>query len=218
MMQARNRWNLQCEDGGMAIKAIIFDIDGVLADSREAVVQNTIEVLNEFGHSALRPKVERMSSAHSAESVLISLVPGLAEDRALLKRMLLRLSEVTKKNMRLVKPALLASALPGLSEKYLLAAATNRKASAQMVLEHLGILKYFKAVVTSADAPHKPDPGMILLALSRLGVKPGEAVFFGDNKEDVQAGEAAGVRTVMLEGVLPDAEKKVLQELKIIGA
>ncbi|MCX6769072.1 MAG: HAD hydrolase-like protein [Candidatus Micrarchaeota archaeon] len=79
----------------MALKAIIFDIDGVLADSREAVVHNTIEVLSEFGFGALREKVEGMSSAHSTESVLIALVPKLAGDRELLKKMLLSLSKAT---------------------------------------------------------------------------------------------------------------------------
>ena len=56
----------------MALKAIIFDIDGVLADSREAVVQNTIRLLAEFGQDVPSEKVRSMSTAHSADSVLIS--------------------------------------------------------------------------------------------------------------------------------------------------
>ena len=36
----------------MAIKAIIFDIDGVLADSRVAVIENTGQLLREFGFAA----------------------------------------------------------------------------------------------------------------------------------------------------------------------
>ncbi|VVC01681.1 Phosphoglycolate phosphatase [uncultured archaeon] len=184
----------------MALRAIIFDIDGVLADSRAAVVLNTKTLLHEYGINVLDSRVERMSSAHSAESVLISLVPSLEGNEALRKEMLARLSVITAQNLHLVKPTPIASKLPSLSKKYLLAAASNRKSSARMVLEKLGILRHFSAVVTSAEAPVKPDPTMIRLALQRLGVKPQEAVFIGDNKEDRLAGEAAGTKVAIIDG------------------
>lgn len=184
----------------MAIKALIFDIDGVLADSREAVAQNTMALLAEFGHSVPGSRVRGMSSAHSADSVLIALVPALLNDKELLGRMLARLSWITQENMHLVKATPLAAQVPELSKKYSIAAASNRKSSARMVLEKLCIGKYFSAVLTSADAPAKPAPGMILLALERLGVAPSEAVFIGDNAEDMAAGKAAGVKSVMLDG------------------
>jgi len=47
----------------VAIKAIIFDIDGVLADSRAAVVHNTGRVLAEFGFSAAEIDALYASSA-----------------------------------------------------------------------------------------------------------------------------------------------------------
>ena len=118
----------------MAIKALIFDIDGVLADSRQAVVQNTLSLMHEFFISVDEEKVRGMSSAHSAETVLVALAPSLADDRALLKRMLARLSQITVDNIALVRPTLLAESLPQLSAKYSLACATNRKSSAAAVL------------------------------------------------------------------------------------
>lgn len=197
----------------MAIKAIIFDIDGVLADSREAVVQNTIALLAEFGHNVPSEKVRGMSTAHSADSVLIALVPTLSQDRELLARMLRRLSIITQKNLFIVRPTPLAKAVPQLAKKYYLAAASNRKTSAIPVLEMLGIADRFVAIVTSADAPAKPDPGMILLALAKLHVKPSEAVFIGDNEEDRMAGVAAGVRTLMVDGTKEEECEKLLKEL-----
>ena len=147
------------------LKAIIFDIDGVLADSRHAVVHNTEALLKEHGFAVPREEVERMSSAHSAETVLLSLVPALGGDRELLRRMLRRLSEITRENLRLIRPAPLAAKIPALAKKYLLAAASNRKLSARMVLEKLGIERHFSAVLTSADAPAKPDPGCCIWRL-----------------------------------------------------
>jgi len=182
----------------VAVKAIIFDIDGVLADSREAVVHNTKALLEEFGFAVPKSKVEAMSSAHSAESVLLSLVPKLEGDRALLSRMLARLSALTAENLHMVKPLGLAEKIPQLAKKYRLAVATNRKSSARMVLGRLGIAGFFNAVLTSADAPPKPSPQMLLAACKRLGVEPGEAIFVGDNEEDRLAGEAAGTKTFLL--------------------
>ena len=184
----------------MAIKAIIFDIDGVLADSREAVVHNTMCLMKEFGFSVRGEEVEKMSSAHSAESVLVALAPSLAADRELLKRMLARLAKLTRENLQLVKPTLLAAEIPALAQKYRLAAASNRKSSAMTVLEALGIAGNFAVVMTSADAPPKPNPKMIELAVAKLGVKKGEVLFVGDNEEDRLAGEAAGVQFYLLDG------------------
>lgn len=184
----------------MAIKAIILDIDGVLADSREAIAHNTICLMKEFGYDVPDSRVESMSSAHSAESVLIALAPSLLADKALLKKMLARLAALTKENMPMVKPAQIALSVPAIAARYRLAAASNRKSSASIVLKQIGIEKYFEAVMTSGDSPPKPDPTMIRRALEKLGVRAEEAIFVGDNVEDLQAGEAAGVRTIMLDG------------------
>jgi phosphoglycolate phosphatase len=196
----------------MAIKAIIFDIDGVLADSREAVAHNTKCLMREFGFDVPGARVDAMSSAHSAESVLVALAPPLAKDAAMRKRMLDRLRELTAENIGLVKPSLLAAKIPALAARYNLAAASNRKTSAHLVLDRLCIEKYFEVVMTSADAPVKPDPAMIRLSLARLGMRADEAVFVGDNEEDLQAGEGAGVRSIKMDGTDAAACAKLLKE------
>ena len=196
----------------MGIKAIIFDIDGVLAASREGVVKNTEIVLAEFGFPFEHENVRKMSRAHSADTVLLSLAPALFGDGAKLRAMLKRLSELTQENMALIKPLPLAARVQEIAKKYSLAAATNRKKSAETVLETLGIRKHFSVVVTSADAKAKPAPDMLLLALQKLGVAADEAVFVGDNEEDVMAGRAAGIRTVLLDGSKKEECGKFLKE------
>ena len=196
----------------MAIKAIIFDIDGVLADSREAIAHNTMCLMKEFGFDVPAKRVKRMSSAHSAESVLLALAPSLSADRALLKKMLARLAELTKENMGMIKPSPLAIQLPALAARYRLAAASNRKSSASLVLQQLGIEMHFNSVMTSEDSPPKPDPTMVRRALEKMGVRADEAIFVGDNLEDMQAGEGAGVRAIMLDGMDERACKKFLKE------
>jgi len=196
----------------MEIKAIIFDIDGVLADSREAIAHNTICLMREFGFDVPASRVQSMSSAHSAESVLVALAPSLSTDNALLKKMLARLAALTKENMTMVKPAQIALSVPALAARYRLAAASNRKSSASIVLRQIGIDKHFEAVMTSEDCPPKPDPAMIRRALEKMGVRADEAIFVGDNLEDRQAGEGAGVRAIMLDGMDAQACAAFLKE------
>lgn len=59
-------------------------------------------------------------------------------------------------------------------------------------------LDAFMGAVIGADscARSKPDPEPVLLALSRLGCDPGDALILGDSPHDLVAGRRAGVRTV----------------------
>jgi phosphoglycolate phosphatase-like HAD superfamily hydrolase len=42
----------------------------------------------------------------------------------------------------------------------------------------------------------KPHPEPVLLCASRLGLEPAEAVYVGDSPIDIEAGRAAGMRTI----------------------
>ena len=53
------------------------------------------------------------------------------------------------------------------------------------------------AVVCGDTLPvKKPDPAPVLLACERAGLVPGQCLFVGDDRRDVQAGTAAGLFTV----------------------
>lgn len=63
-------------------------------------------------------------------------------------------------------------------------------------LRHVGLLDAFDTIVTADDTSrHKPDPTPVHLALARLGVPPGRALFVGDSTHDMHAGRAAGTFT-----------------------
>jgi pyrophosphatase PpaX len=59
-----------------------------------------------------------------------------------------------------------------------------------------GIEDAFTVVVGSDDVTNpKPHPEPVLIALERLDRAPGEAVFIGDSRHDLECGRAAGVAT-----------------------
>jgi HAD superfamily hydrolase (TIGR01509 family) len=69
--------------------------------------------------------------------------------------------------------------------------------SASVVLGALGLVEQFDTVVTvDLVAAPKPDPALILLAISRLGVAPAEVAYVGDAPSDMRAARAAGVQAV----------------------
>ncbi|GGZ12298.1 HAD family hydrolase [Streptomyces nitrosporeus] len=58
------------------------------------------------------------------------------------------------------------------------------------------ILGLIDVVVCYEDAAPKPAPDGLLLALDKLGVSPGDAVFIGDMESDMHAARAAGVTPI----------------------
>ncbi|HEX5832079.1 MAG TPA: HAD family hydrolase, partial [Gemmatimonadaceae bacterium] len=66
----------------------------------------------------------------------------------------------------------------------------------------LGVSQLVDVVVCAQDADvacFKPDPRGLLVALVRLGVPPGEAVYVGDRATvDADAARAAGMRCVLV--------------------
>jgi len=67
------------------------------------------------------------------------------------------------------------------------------------ILEHLGIKKYFNAIVTSEELSiRKPDPRLFLEVSRRLSVRPEKCVVIGDSWKDVEGGKKAGMKVVLL--------------------
>jgi HAD superfamily hydrolase (TIGR01548 family) len=82
--------------------------------------------------------------------------------------------------------------LERLARRRPLAIVTGRpRAEAQWFLERAGIAHLFGTVVAMEDAPSKPDPAPVHLALERLGVR--RAWMIGDTPDDVRAAAQAGV-------------------------
>jgi phosphoglycolate phosphatase len=93
------------------------------------------------------------------------------------------------------------------SARCALAVHTNKPgAMARRILEGLGVLGRFGAVVGGDEAPRKPDPTGTLEIAARLGVRPEETVFVGDSRVDQETAAAAGIRFLAVTwGFLPAA-------------
>lgn len=89
-------------------------------------------------------------------------------------------------------PLLDRDTLAALAGRLPLGIVTGRpRTDAVEFLERFDLGEFFSAVVTREDAPMKPDPGPVRLALARLGVD--RAWMLGDTSDDLVAARAAGV-------------------------
>ena len=66
------------------------------------------------------------------------------------------------------------------------------------LIESMGLHKRVACVVSGDDAPQpKPSPATLLMACKKVGVLPKNCIYVGDAERDIQAGRAAGMKTVV---------------------
>jgi phosphoglycolate phosphatase len=74
-------------------------------------------------------------------------------------------------------------------------ATTKRTDTARRVVEGLGLVRHFDAVLGTDGIPHKPAPDLLWLAARTVGREPSGGLMVGDTDRDVLAGRAAGMAT-----------------------
>jgi 2-phosphoglycolate phosphatase len=180
-------------------QAVLFDLDGTLADTARDLVNALAIVCAE----EQQPTPDAAVAARYVSTGAIGLV-RLAfpdHDDEQLEQFRQRLVTTYEQNL-----CVHTAVYPGMSE-YLdvldesgiaWGVVTNKmKYLAEPIMDQLGLLERCRTVVGGDTAAHnKPHPAPILLALNELGVSPDQAVYVGDAEKDVQAGKAAGTRTV----------------------
>lgn len=179
-------------------KAILFDMDGVLVDTcrsyDNAILRTTSFFGKEISYEEIKNFRERgfNNDWDLTEAVLFE--NGISADKnEVINKFQEYYSQVSDNEKLLVSKMLLAR----LSKRYLLGIVTGRpRKEAEAALQRFGIRRFFSAVVTMDDCNGilKPNPYGIELALKKLGRK--DAIYFGDNVDDVKAATSAGIKVV----------------------
>lgn len=182
------------------LRAILFDLDGTFADTAPDLTHALNRMRSSRGLDAVPLTQARPVTSSGARGMLAvgfgltpadprykemrgeflrlyeselcrdsALFPGMAELVASLVSRGLRWGIVTNKAERYARP-LVAALAP-----------------------HLGC----SCIVGGDTTAHlKPHPASLFAACSLLDIAPAEAIYVGDDERDVQAGQAAGMRTV----------------------
>jgi phosphoglycolate phosphatase len=174
------------------IKAVIYDLDGVLIDSRRANEAFYNQILRRFGRPDITPEqLTRAQFLTSLEAVTLLFAGTPWLDAALAY-------QKTVDNEPLLP---LISVEPGVKEvlgrlrpTHRLAIATNRGRSLPLVLERLGLAEFFEMVISSLNITHpKPHPECLQVILRHFGLEPREGLYVGDAEVDRQVAARAGV-------------------------
>jgi N-acetyl-D-muramate 6-phosphate phosphatase len=194
------------------MQAVLFDLDGTLVDTAADLGYALNLQRQRHGLAFLPDAAMRPYASHGSKG-LLEIGFGLSpEDAAFNKMRTEYLDLYTEVLTR--QPVL----FPGMSET--LAAieqqglqwgiVTNKpRRFTTPIVEALGLAVRAGAVISGDDAPApKPSPQTLLLACERMQLNPASTIYLGDAERDVQAGNAAGMTTlVALFGYLSETDK-----------
>jgi len=190
------------------LKAVLFDLDGVLIDSRDAWYHLLCATAREFGHPVLKRDEYDESFGQGVEADGAQFFPGTST-QALLDYFDAHFLDHARHV--LVNPDV-GPVLNALEYKGIKHAVVTNTATALARETIRGAVFEPDEIVGTSDAPEKPDPGMLLLACERLDVKPEQAWMVGDSRFDRDAAVAAGIRFVGY-GIDGDLRIEDLREL-----
>ncbi len=199
------------------IKAVIFDLDGVLVSTDELHYQGWKALAEREGIYFDREINNRLRGISRMESLEIILERAGREYRADEKlEMASYKNDVYARLLNALTPAdRLASVtecLSSLREKgYKLAVGSSSK-NTPKILERTGLAAAFDAVADGNDISRsKPDPEVFLKAAQKLGVAPEFCAVVEDAEAGIQAAKAAGMTAF----ALGDAKKSPLADHKL---
>ena len=180
------------------IRNILWDVDGTLFDTYPAITYAISQALNGLGQVAALNVIDSLAR-QSIEHCMATLAQRFRLDPDLLRRRYLAAYASL--------PLANQPPLPGVEG---VCAAVQRRGgrnvavthrdvrSTQALLDAHGLAPLFAGIVSVEQGyPRKPDPAIVLAALRLHALEPAETWMVGDRELDIQAGQAAGVRTCL---------------------
>ena len=176
------------------VRALIFDLDGTLIDSKQDLIHSVNAMLRELGRRELAEETISGYIGHGAPQLVTrALGDGCTEEerqRAL--QFFLSYYELHKMDTTCAYPG-----VPETLEKLAsmpMTVLTNKPVRISVrILDAMGLSKYFRAIYGgNSFETKKPDPLGARTILRELGAEPREVLLVGDSEVDVQTARNAG--------------------------
>ncbi|MEE8147891.1 MAG: aminotransferase class I/II-fold pyridoxal phosphate-dependent enzyme [Longimicrobiales bacterium] len=205
----------------LAPQALLFDLDGVIADVEDSYRRCVLETAASFGVEVEREELAAMVLAGDANNdwvltqrILTAQGVDVSLDDVIAEYQRVYLGTSSSPGLRESERLLVErDALARLADRLPLAIVTGRpREEAEWFLEKEGLTDLFGVVVCMEDGPLKPDPAPVRTAASRLGVE--RAWMVGDTPDDIRAASEAGAVPIgiVAPGPDPDASTAALCE------
>ena len=183
------------------ITTILFDLDGTLIDTAPDLGYALNLQLQKHGKLPLSDAAIRPFASHGSRGLIglgFGLTPLDANFIAMRDEYLALYETVFTRSPVLldgIADLLEAIELKGL--KWGIVTNKPRRFTISLI-QSMGLDKRAACVVSGDDAPQpKPSPATLLLACKQMGVEPEHCIYVGDAERDIQAGQAAGMKTAV---------------------
>ena len=180
------------------VRALIFDLDGTLIDSKLDLIHSVNAMLRELGRTPLADETISGYIGRGAPQLVAQALGNGASDEEQKQALKFFLSYYEEHKMDTTR------AYPGVAETLEelaglpMAVLTNKPARISVrILHEMGLAKYFRAIYGgNSFETKKPDPLGAMTILSEFGASPQEAMLVGDSEVDVQTARNAGTLAV----------------------
>ena len=199
------------------IKTYIFDLDGVIVDTAKYHYLAWKKSADELGIDFTKENNELLKGVSRIRSLEIILELGKKQisdaefDRILNEKNKNYLGYIDKMDESEILPGVL-EALKWIKEKNGQIVLGSASKNAKPILEKVGLMDYFDAIVDGNDVSKaKPDPEVFLLGAERTNSNPEECVVFEDAVAGIQAANNAGMLSIGI------GDKEVLKEADLVA-
>lgn len=178
------------------IEAVIFDMDGVLIDSEVEYINRFKNLFHKVGLTFSKEKASQIiGSSSERTNELLHQWLGDTIDVSECWRLWheeLKVNPIDYSKLQVEGAYDLLATLKAKGYKIGLASATELDRIYEQ-MEAAGLLPFFDAISSGHEVPHsKPDPGVYLKTMERLGVEPEQCIVVEDSFYGIQAGKSAG--------------------------
>ena len=176
--------------------AFIWDLDGTLLDSYEAILSGIEETFGQFSIPYDKEKVREFILKYSVQDLLVR----VAEDRNLDVEVLnqVRAQSLAEKNAQVVlMPGardVLAWADEAGIQQFIY---THKGNNAFTILRDLGLEPYFTEILTSQSGfARKPSPEAAIYLIDKYQLNPDNTYYIGDRTLDVEFAQNSGIQSI----------------------
>ncbi|GED30054.1 HAD family hydrolase [Brevibacillus centrosporus] len=201
------------------IHALLFDLDGTLLDSRDAVIDAVAHTAEKYapGHFSREELLGRFGESFDDFLAAVAEAAGMPDKKEVLDDYFAYVRENHEQHVKLF-PFVREGLEKLLAAGYELAIVTNKQREFALAgLELAGIDHLFASIVTVDDVSQgKPSAEPVQKALAELGRRPEQAMMIGDSRFDVLAAVGANVQAVVLEWYGPEEWQHAVPDYRFV--